>query len=340
MRYPAFLPPGGTVAFAAPSFGAVIEPYHTAFLAAKSRLEGRGFKTLTGPNVDRSDGVGKSSTPENCGRELNELFTRSGADLIWSVGGGELMCEDLPFVDFEGIRTAPPKWFMGYSDNTNMTFLLPTLCDTAAVYGPCAPTFGMEPLHESLEDALDLVTGRSLRVHSWPLGEKEQAKCEEDPLAPYNLTEKTVMKAANWDGKPFAGRFLGGCLDCLVNLCGTRFDRVKEFNRAYGSEGIVWFLEACDLTPFSLRRAFWQLKEAGWFESAKAFLLGRPAHFGEEAFSFTMDEAAAGILEPFGVPLLSDLDIGHLPPPMPLMSGGYGTVGKAGDGLGIEFTRR
>ena len=33
---------------------------------------------------------------------------------------------------------AKPKWFMGYSDNTNLTFLLTTLCDTAAIYGPLA----------------------------------------------------------------------------------------------------------------------------------------------------------------------------------------------------------
>ncbi len=337
MRYPAFLKPGGTVAFAAPSFGAVTEPYHTAFLAAKARLESRGFRTLTGPNVFRSDGVGKSSAPENCGRELNEMFTSSEADLIWSVGGGELMCEDLPFVDFDAVRKAPPKWFMGYSDNTNMTFLLPTLCDTAAVYGPCAPTFGMEPLHASLEDALALVTGEKLSVRSWPLWEKEQAKCEEDPLAPYNLTEPFAMKTFGWNKEPFSGRFLGGCLDCLVNLCGTRFDEVKAFNARYGKEGIVWFLEACDLTPFAYRRALWQLKEAGWFDRAAAFLVGRPAHIGEEAFGLTMEEAARGVLGPFGVPVLSDLDIGHLPPQMPLISGGFGTVSAAGDGLIIDF---
>ena len=34
MRYPAFLPEQGTIGFVAPSFGAYIEPYHTAFLAA------------------------------------------------------------------------------------------------------------------------------------------------------------------------------------------------------------------------------------------------------------------------------------------------------------------
>lgn len=50
------------------------------------------------------------------------------------------MCETMNFVDFEKIKSAAPKWYMGYSDNTNFTFLLSTICDTAAVYGPCAGT--------------------------------------------------------------------------------------------------------------------------------------------------------------------------------------------------------
>ena len=35
--------------------------------------------------------------------------------------------------DFEKIRQEEPKWFMGYSDNTNLLFLLATLCDTAGI---------------------------------------------------------------------------------------------------------------------------------------------------------------------------------------------------------------
>ena len=71
-------------------------------------------------------------------------------DAIISCGGGELMCEILRYVDFERIAQAKPKWFMGYSDNTNLTFLLTTLCDTAAIYGPCAASFGMKPWHAAI----------------------------------------------------------------------------------------------------------------------------------------------------------------------------------------------
>ena len=42
----------------------------------------------------------------------------------------------------------------------------------------------------------------------------------------------------------FTGRLLGGCMDCLVNLLGTRYDKVTEFTQRYRDDGIIWFLEA------------------------------------------------------------------------------------------------
>ena len=71
-------------------------------------------------------------------------------------------------------------------------------------------------------------------------------------------------------------------MDCLVNLTGTRFDKTKDFIERYKEDGIIWFLEACDLNVFSIRRAMWQMEQAGWFEHVKAFLIGRPLCFGQD----------------------------------------------------------
>jgi muramoyltetrapeptide carboxypeptidase LdcA involved in peptidoglycan recycling len=76
-----------------------------------------------------------------CAKELVESYCDKESSALISCGGGELMCEILPHVDFEKIKEADPKWYVGYSDNTNMTYLLTTLCDTAAIYGPCAAAF-------------------------------------------------------------------------------------------------------------------------------------------------------------------------------------------------------
>ena len=37
----------------------------------------------------------------------------------------------------------------------------------------------------------------------------------------------------------------------LINLLGTSFDHVREFNERYSDDGIIWFLEACDLNAVS-----------------------------------------------------------------------------------------
>ncbi len=158
MRYPKFLPEGGTIGFLAPSFGCNIEPYRSAFGHAVEKLQALGYRQVFGPNCYAGEGVGISNTPEKCAGEVMDMFLSREADCLISCGGGELMCEILPFVDFEKLAEAEPKWFMGYSDNTNLTYLLATLADTASVYGPCAAAFGMEPWHASLEDALGILT--------------------------------------------------------------------------------------------------------------------------------------------------------------------------------------
>ena len=127
-------------------------------------------------------------------------------------------------------------------------------------------------------------------------------------------------------------------MDCLVNLLGTRFDRVKEFCETYKDDGFIWFLESCDLNIMSIRRAIWQMKEAGWFSHVKGFLIGRPLHFGEEMFGIDQYRAVTDLLQEYNVPILMDLDIGHLSPMMPLVSGATAVVRSKNKEIRIEYT--
>ena len=272
------------------------------------------------------------------------------------------MCEILPYVDFDTLEKVEPKWFMGYSDNTNLTYLLATLADTASVYGPCAATFGMEPWHESVEDAFKVLTGEKSTMYGYDLWEKESLKSPENPYAPYNVTEERVIRcylgrdelvvgengrfadcmltgqnAGLNDGVlKFSGRLLGGCMDCLVNLLGTRFDKTKEFVEKYKEDGIIWFLEACELNVFSIRRAMWQMEEAGWFRHVKGFLIGRPmngeAMMGLDAYNALLEVAARK-----NVPVIMDIDLGHVAPMMPIVVGSLADVSVQGNDIGISM---
>ena len=416
MRYPKFLPKGGAIGCVAPSFGCSIEPYRTAFDNALKKWKEMGYGLVLGPNCYADKGVGISNSPEKCGQEVMDMFLSGEADCLISCGGGELMCEILPYVDFKKLSEAEPKWFMGYSDNTNLTYLLATLSDTASVYGPNAPAFGMEPQHPSLFDAMSILTGEQRVVKGYGMWEQESVKNPENPLQPYHLTEPRAIRSfvgleeITWGGKPgrerrfvegessvegkhsmegepsakgkhfmegehsvegqlsakgklfmgepsaegklsmegepstegkhsmkkepsveessaeplrFQGRLLGGCMDCLVNLLGTRFDRTREFVERYKEDGILWFLEACDLNVFAIRRAMWQMEEAGWFRYAKGFLIGRPLN-GAPMMGLDVYQAVLETAGRKNVPVIMDVDLGHLPPMMPLVTGSIG----------------
>ncbi len=372
MRYPAFLREKGTIGFVAPSFGCAIEPYKSGFLNAQQRWREQGYQLQLGPNCYAGEGVGISSTPKKCGEELTDAYCDKNNDCLISCGGGELMCEILDYVDFERIGIADPKWYLGYSDNTNFTFLLTTLSDTASLYGPCAAAFGMEPLHPSLNDAMSLLRGEKLIMRGYDRWERESQKDEENPLATYNLTETSVIKyylpdgrtnveslrmaAGQCDGRAgagemrmdtdgggkaeiaFSGRLLGGCMDCLITLLGTKYDKTAAFAQRYKEDGIIWFLEACDLNLMSIRRAMWQMEHAGWFQYCKGFLIGRP-RLGMDAQEFGIDhyQAVCEMLYSYHVPVLMDLDIGHLPPAMPLVCGSMARVVSDGETYRVEM---
>ncbi len=345
MRYPKNLTQGGTIGFVAPSFGCQIEPYKSGFENAQRRFREKGYRLQLGPNCYAGEGIGISNTPEACAAELMDYYCSEENDCLISCGGGELMCEILSYMDFGRIGRAAPKWYMGYSDNTNFTYLQATLCDTASVYGPCAAAFGMEPWHTALEDAMALLTGSRDTVRGYERWESESLKDEEHPLVPYHLTETKVLKTfigrtpVDGESVQMSGRLLGGCMDCLVNLLGTRFDRTANFVEKYKGDGIIWFLESCDLNVFGIRRAMWQMEEAGWFRHVKGFLIGRPLCFGQEMMGLDAYEAVLEVAGRKNVPVIMDVDLGHLPPMMPLIVGSMAEVSVAGNDISIQMRR-
>jgi len=328
MRYPKFLQDGGRIGFIAPSYGATTEPYVSRFASAISEFKQMGYETVLGPNCYKSDGCGKSTNAHDCGMEAMEFFTSDCCDVIISCGGGETMCEDLEYMDFAQLAVAEPKWYMGYSDNTNFVLTLPTLADTAAIYGPCAGSFGMHDWHPAIDDAFAVLKGEKLELSNY--GGWELEGRDEDPLASYNCTQKFNARAL-MGGKPIdklsaSGRLLGGCLDCMTILCGTKFDKVREFNERYKADGTLWFIEACELNPMGVRRCLWQLRQAGWFDTAKGFIFGRPMLYNETFGDLTYEKAILDIVGDMDVPIILDIDLGHLPPMMPIIAG---AIGKA-----------
>lgn len=347
MRFPKPLKKGDTIAIVAPSFGATTEPYNFRFNEAVRRFKERGYNVEIGGCCYKSDGLGISTDPKTAAAELQKYYLDPKINAVFSCGGGELMCETVSYVDFEKLKTAEPKWFIGYSDNTNFIFPLVTLCSIPAIYGQNAPGFG-KPWEQSELDAWNLLEGKSFTVSGYPKFQNPDVESE-DPLSPYILTDKkelvsyipskngNTLKLLPSDEKlEFDGTILGGCLDCIVGLSGTRLENVCRFNEEH--KKIIWVLESCDYNPMDIRRALWHLKESGWFKNAAGFVFGRPlAAFRQEIMGVNQYNAVTGILGDLGVPIVLDADIGHIDPAMPLIIGADSKISVKNNEIKIEM---
>ena len=197
------------------------------------------------------------------------------------------------------------------------------------MYGQTIKDYAMLPLHESLMDALRIMSGEEVVQHSFDLYENEweDESQENNPRHSYYLNGKVEWKSLKQETINISGRLLGGCLDSIKFYVGTKYDEVDSFNERYKNDGVIWFIEACDLNVMSIRRALWNLDRAGWFKYTKGFIIGRPlAAWKQEMMGLDQYNAVTGILGKYNVPIVMDADVGHLAPAVPVLSGAFTTV--------------
>ncbi len=349
MKIPKFIKPGDTIGLVAPSFGAGTEPYITRVDAAIKKFKARGYHVVCADSCYKNDGLGISTNPVDAAADLMHFYLDDKIDALISVGGGELMNETISCLDFERLGQADPKWYMGCSDNTNMIFPMASLYDVPGIYGPCAGGFG-KPWEATEDYAFALLEGTSLTVKGFDLFERPDCYDDiedVDPLAKYLLTEPKILHSFLPDGKKLvkadegqkinlSGKLMGGCLDILENLSGTRFDGTRRLVQK--GEEIIWVLEACDLSPMSIRRTVWHLRQQGWFDTACGFLIGRPlASFEQNQMGVNAYNAVTDVIGDLNVPVIMDCDIGHIDPMLPLIIGSTADVAIMGNDLTIDM---
>jgi muramoyltetrapeptide carboxypeptidase LdcA involved in peptidoglycan recycling len=330
MIYPEYIKKGYTIGVTAPSNGNKKETDFIRLNHGKVQLSKRGYEIIETAHVRTSE-KGRSTDARTRTKELEELIKNDKVKWIISAKGGDFLLEMLPFVDYECIK-AHPKWIQGYSDNTGLTYTITTHCDMATLYGHNFNDFGMEVWHKSLEDNLQLVEGNRKSVQSFDQYE-DGFYDRITGLEGYRL-EKPVYWRTLWDKDEISisGRLLGGCLDVLLSIVGTRFDKTKEFIEKYKDDGILWYLESFALQSEALTLGLWQLKEAGWFQYTKGFVFGRPAFYNIDS-EITYEEAVLSMLEEYNVPIILDADIGHKAPQMTMVNGAMAKI-HSKDGKG------
>ena len=337
MKYPKFLTKG-KIGVCAPSFGCTINPYLKRCENAVKTLNKKGYDIVFSDSCFKNEKC-RSAPAEVRAKEFEDLYFDKDINAVVSMAGGEFMMEILPYINFKKLKIAEPKLFTGASDNTNLSFLLPVNCDVAAIYGACFPYFGMKPWHKAVKNNFDLLTGKQLSFDSYKKYEIDNPKRKQEgyELCGYNCTEKVEWKILTGEKEvEIQGRIIGGCLDVLTHMVGTPFCKIKDFNKRYKDDGVIWYLESCDINVLEQIRSIWLLKQNGWFENVKGFLIGRPLN-SESIMDVDYKEGVLEQLKDFNVPIICDIDVGHVAPSLPILNGSVAKV-KVKKGKGnIEF---
>lgn len=320
MRFPSPLRPGDRVAVTSPSSG-VPEALWPRFEYALETVRARGYEVVVGECMD---GAGHISAPApQRARELTAMLTDPSVRAVVPPWGGETAIDLLP-LDWDAIAAAEPTWLVGFSDLATILTPLTLRTGIATIHGNnLMDTPYRAP--EGLLTWLDLAAaapGATLRQDS--PGRHRGAGFDDYRSNP-EVTELTLDTPGRWerlDGTgavEVTGRLIGGCIETLGPVSGTPFGDVSGFARSHAPDGLLVYVEASGDDAFMICRALHGMRLAGFFDQANAVLVGRTR--APETPSLTQREAVLDALSVLGVPIIADVECGHVVPYLPLVNG-------------------
>ncbi|MGE7613073.1 S66 family peptidase [Paenibacillus sp. NPDC101420] len=329
IKYP-ILNKNATIGVTAPSSGVGAQNAELIKLTS-SRLESKGFNMICGDTVWTQEKA-KSAPAKVRAQEFNEMMGSEHIDILIPPWGGELLIEVLEFIDFD---TMKDKWILGYSDISVLLLAVTLRTGIATAHGTNLVDLRGEYSDDTTamwEAVLETKAGGSIVQHS---SLKYQGEWQHDAPTPYvfHLTEDTRWKTVSSGLVTMKGRLLGGCIDVIRHLIGTPFGNLRHFQeQMINNEPILWYLENCELNTVDVRRSLVQMKLAGWFENCSGIMFGRsPANRPVE--NYTAEDIYAELSEELQVPIVYDIDCGHIPPQITLINGAYAEVDVT-DGVG------
>ena len=307
MKYPTFLKKNSTIGICAPSAG--VGRKILDFNRSLEVLETEGYQIHETPSVRVNDV--RSADAKTRAQELHSLFKDNKVDMVMCAAGGDFLFEMLPEVNWNTL-VKHPKWLMGASDPTSLLFTYTTKYDVSTIYGMNAGSYDVVPLHECFKNNLKILKGNLIPQASFSHINSTQPFSDE-PLSfdlknTWNSTHKTLH---------VSGRCIGGCMDVLKDLIGTKYDNVSSFIKKYHKDGFIWYFDNFALSAEVFYNTLLQMKYAGWFNHTKAIIIGRTLFPSEN--SITYEEAIQKALH--DIPVLSNADIGHTLPHMTMING-------------------
>jgi muramoyltetrapeptide carboxypeptidase len=333
MRFPAPLRPGDTIGVTAPSSG-VPDTLRPRIEVGIASLRARGYHVQVG---DCLYGGGVTSAPkERRAAELTAMLQDPAIRAVAPPWGGELAIDLLDLVDWDALGAAEPTWFVGFSDLTSVMLPLTLITGWATLHGSNLMDTAFRPAPGTLHWT-EVASATGPFTQSSPGRYREGwDDYESDP----GVSEMTLDLDGTWsllDGgsAEFGGRLVGGCIDVVSPLAATPYADVPEFGRRHADDGVVVFLEAAEQDAYAIGRALHAFRHAGWFEHATGILIGRTG--APDRADLTQREAVLDGLGPLGLPVVLDVECGHVQPFLPLVLGATASV--VVDGQRREITQ-
>ncbi|KOP82647.1 peptidase S66 [Bacillus sp. FJAT-21945] len=322
IMYP-FLEKGTTIGVTAPSSG-VKPDLHVLIKQSCERMQLRGFDIRCGDTIWTQDKA-KSASIKKRADEFNEMMADENIGLVFPPWGGELLIEILAGINFINIRN---KWVLGYSDTSVLLLAITLKTGLATAHGTNLIDLRGEYSDETTamwEKVLSTKQGESVLQHS---SSKHQEKWQHDHPTPcvFHLSEPTIWKSISNKKVEMEGRLIGGCIDVIRHLIGTPFGDVRSFRTKYiNDDPILWYFENCEMTTTDLRRSLVQMKLAGWFENCAGIMFGRSAA-NTPVDNYTVEDVYQDLSKELQIPIVYDIDCGHVPPQMTFINGSYAEV--------------
>lgn len=330
VRFPPKLVAGDLIAVTAPSSG-VPQHLHPRLELAIANLKKKGFRVREGRCL-RSQHKNQSACKVSRADELMSYLIDPEVKAVMPPWGGDLAMELLELIDFNLLAESEPKWFVGFSDLSTLHFPLTTLSGWATLHGPNLMDLGAQALDSTTQavwDILGSARGTVIKQHSSKAFQTDENQWGTATHAGFNLTQKTQWK--HLDGvtssASFSGCLIGGCLEIISRLAGTRFGNLPLFKAQNSGEGVILYFENVEMAPCELTRALFSLRLQGWFNNLSGILIGRSAvpDVSDPTKHNYMDALRAALGD-IAVPVLYDVDIGHIPPQLSLVNGASATV--------------
>ncbi|MFF4571721.1 LD-carboxypeptidase [Streptomyces sp. NPDC001410] len=271
---PARLAPGARVAVVAPS-GPVPEERLQAGLDV---LRGWGLDPVAAPHVlDRhSEFPYLAGTDADRATDFQRAWCDPAVDAVLCARGGYGVQRMIDLLDWEAMRVAEPKVFVGFSDIT-------------VLHEAFATRLGLATLHGPMAAGIDFIKN-----------ERAQAHLRSTLFEPEAVRTVASGGTALVPGRA-RGVTLGGCLSLLAA------ERGAPHARPSASGGLLCLEDVGEQT-YRLDRYVTQLLRAGWLDGVRGVLLGSWAECDPYERVRPM---LADRLGPLGVPVAEEFGFGH-----------------------------